>query len=121
MASYGSERITNKISHLEAHLLKNLDKNRIVILGSWIETDDTLVGKLTPQMTKESSHSPKDILLQVILDIQVSTSKETCLKLSTGGRGRVIDVRWIQKRGGSSYNPETTAQIAYLKCLFKTQ
>ncbi|KAK8516953.1 hypothetical protein V6N12_032153 [Hibiscus sabdariffa] len=37
----------------------------------------------------------------------VSTSKETCLKLLIGGRGRVIDVRWIQKKGGSSYNPET--------------
>ncbi|KAK8509855.1 hypothetical protein V6N12_001927 [Hibiscus sabdariffa] len=37
----------------------------------------------------------------------VSTSKETCLKLPIGGRGRVIDVRWIQKKGGSSYNPET--------------
>uniref|UniRef100_A0A0D3C385 Uncharacterized protein n=1 Tax=Brassica oleracea var. oleracea TaxID=109376 RepID=A0A0D3C385_BRAOL len=22
------------------------------------------------------------------------------------GRGRVIDVRWVQKKGGSSYNPE---------------
>ncbi|PHT85289.1 hypothetical protein T459_07395 [Capsicum annuum] len=28
------------------------------------------------------------------------------LKLPIGGRGWVIDVRWIQKRGGSSYNPE---------------
>ncbi|KAL5697120.1 DNA-directed RNA polymerase [Ranunculus cassubicifolius] len=37
----------------------------------------------------------------------VSTAKETCLKLPIGGRGRVIDVRWIQKKGGSSYNPET--------------
>ncbi|KAK6768841.1 hypothetical protein RDI58_033915 [Solanum bulbocastanum] len=42
-----------------------------------------------------------------IQEEQVSTSKETCLKLPIGGRGRVIDVRWIQKRGGSSYNPET--------------
>lgn len=107
MTSYGSERITNKIPHLEAHLLRNLDKNGIVILGSWVETGDILVGKLTPQMAKESSYSPEDRLLRAILGIQVSTSKETCLKLPTGGRGRVIDVRWIQKKGGSSYNPET--------------
>ncbi|KAF9619784.1 hypothetical protein IFM89_009306 [Coptis chinensis] len=37
----------------------------------------------------------------------VSTAKETCLKLPIGGIGRVIDVRWIQKKGGSNYNPET--------------
>nr|YP_009141419.1 RNA polymerase beta subunit [Lathyrus odoratus]AIL55945.1 RNA polymerase beta subunit [Lathyrus odoratus] len=104
VTSDGRERITNKIPHLEGYLLRNLDKNGIVILGSWVETGDILVGKLTPQMAKESSYAPEDRLLRAILGIQVSTSKETCLKLPIGGRGRVIDVRWIQ---GSSYNPET--------------
>ncbi|PPD85332.1 hypothetical protein GOBAR_DD17726 [Gossypium barbadense] len=90
----GPERITNEIPHLEAHLLRNLDKNGIVMLGSWVETGDILVGKLTPQVAKESSYAPEDRLLRAILGIQVSTSKETCLKLPIGGRGRVIDVRW---------------------------
>ena len=76
------------------------------MLGSWVETGDILVGKLTPQTANESSYSPEDRLLRVILGIQVSTAKETSLKLPIGGRGRVIDVRWIQKKGGSSYNPE---------------
>src|ERR1044072_3696345 len=107
MTSHGPERITNQIPHLEAHLLRNLDKNGIVILGSWVETGDILVGKLTPQMEKESSYAPEDRLLRAILGIQVSTSKETCLKLPIGGRGRVIDVRWLHKEAGSSFNPET--------------
>ncbi|KAI7999064.1 DNA-directed RNA polymerase subunit beta [Camellia lanceoleosa] len=73
----------------------------------YTDTDKiVLSGKLTPQMVKESSYAPKNRLLRAILGIQVSTSKETCLKLPTGGRGRVIDVRWIQKKRGSSYNPE---------------
>nr|QVX31343.1 RNA polymerase beta subunit [Euonymus maackii]UWM12749.1 RNA polymerase beta subunit [Euonymus maackii] len=107
VTSQGSERITNEIPHLEAHLLRNLDKNGIVALGSWVETGDILVGKLTPQMAKESSYAPEDRLLRAILGIQLSSSKETCLKLPTGGRGRVIDVRWVQKKGGSDSNPET--------------
>nr|ATL62760.1 RNA polymerase beta subunit [Lasianthus sp. Kainulaninen et al. 17] len=107
VTNQGPERVTNEIPHLEAHLLRNLDKNGIVMLGSWVETGDILVGKLTPQVIKESSYAPEDRLLRAILGIQVSTSKETCLKLPIGGRGRVIDVRWIHKRGGSSYNPET--------------
>nr|YP_009775937.1 RNA polymerase beta subunit [Euonymus szechuanensis]QJA16221.1 RNA polymerase beta subunit [Euonymus szechuanensis] len=107
VTSQGSERITNEIPHLEAHLLRNLDKNGIVALGSWVETGDILVGKLTPQMAKESSYAPEDRLLRAILGIQVSSSKETCLKLPTGGRGRVIDVRWVQKKGGSDSNPES--------------
>nr|APB96569.1 RNA polymerase beta subunit [Caucalis platycarpos] len=106
VTSQGPERVTREIPHLEAHLLRNLDKNGIVMLGSWVETGEILVGKLTPQIVKESSYAPEDRLLRAILGIQVSTSKETCLKLPIGGRGRVIDVRWIQKRGGSSYNPE---------------
>ncbi|KAK3217869.1 hypothetical protein Dsin_011839, partial [Dipteronia sinensis] len=106
VTSQGPERITNEIPHLEVRLLRNLDKNGIVMLGSWVETGDILVGKLTPQTAKESSYAPEDRLLRAILGIQVSTLKETCLKLPIGGRGRVIDVRWIQKKGGSSYNPE---------------
>nr|YP_009436712.1 RNA polymerase beta subunit [Cyphia phyteuma]ATG27088.1 RNA polymerase beta subunit [Cyphia phyteuma] len=101
----GPERFTNEIPHLEAHLLRNLDKNGIVMLGSWVEEGDVLVGKLTPQT--ESSYASEDRLLQAILGMQVSTSKENCLKLPIGGRGRVIDVRWLRKKEGSSYNPET--------------
>ncbi|KAL4038678.1 hypothetical protein IC575_002301 [Cucumis melo] len=95
VTSHRPERITNEIPHLEADLLCNLDKNGIVMLGLWVEMGDILVGKLMPQMSKESSYAPKDRLLQAILGIQVSTSKETCLKLPIDGRGRVIDVRWI--------------------------
>nr|YP_009446766.1 RNA polymerase beta subunit [Adenocalymma bracteatum]ATY48051.1 RNA polymerase beta subunit [Adenocalymma bracteatum] len=109
VTSEGPERITNKIPHLEAHLLRNLDKNGIVVLGSWVETGDILVGKLTPQMAEESSYAPEDRLVRAILGIQVSTSKETCLKLPIGGRGRVIDVRSIpkMKKKGSIFHLET--------------
>nr|WRY72240.1 RNA polymerase beta subunit [Sclerocactus unguispinus] len=107
VTSQGPERVTNEIPHLAAHLLRNLDKNGIVRLGSWVEAGDILVGKLTPQMEKESSYAPEDRLLRAILGIP-ATSKETCLKLPIGGRGRVIDVRWIQKerKRDSNYNPE---------------
>ncbi|KAL0295243.1 UNVERIFIED_CONTAM: DNA-directed RNA polymerase subunit beta', partial [Sesamum calycinum] len=39
--------------------------------------------------------------LSIPLVMYQRSNKNTC------SRGRVIDVRWIQKRGGSSYNPET--------------
>nr|YP_009526756.1 RpoB [Dipsacus japonicus]AXZ62425.1 RpoB [Dipsacus japonicus]QFQ37173.1 RNA polymerase beta subunit [Dipsacus japonicus]UUL71150.1 RNA polymerase beta subunit [Dipsacus japonicus] len=106
VTSQGPERVTNEIPHLEAHLLRNLDKRGIVRLGSWVEAGDILVGKLTPEIVKESSSAPEDRLLRAILGIQVSTSKETCLKLPIGGRGQVIDVRWIQQNEGSDYKRE---------------
>ncbi|CAN6440751.1 unnamed protein product [Victoria cruziana] len=94
VTSQGPERITNEIPHLEPYLLRNLDRNGIVMLGSWAKTSDILVGILMPQTAKESSYAPEDRLLRAILGIQVSTAKETCLKLPIGGRG------------GSIYNPE---------------
>nr|WNG72105.1 RNA polymerase beta subunit [Mammillaria elongata] len=108
VTSQGPERLTNEIPHLAAHLLRHLDKNGIVRLGSWVEAGDILVGKLTPlKKKKKSSYAPEDRFLQAILGIP-ATSKETCLKLPIGGRGRVIDVRWIQKerKRGSIFNPE---------------
>ena len=44
MTSQGPERIINEIPHLEAHLLCNLDKTGIVMLGSWMNTNDILAG-----------------------------------------------------------------------------
>nr|QUB02668.1 RNA polymerase beta subunit [Streptolirion volubile] len=106
VTSQGPEKITKEIPHLESHLIRNLDRNGVVMLGSWVETGDILVGKLTPQTANESSYAPEDRLLRAILGIRVSTAKETSLKLPIGGKGRVIDVRWIQKGGSSRYNPE---------------
>ena len=51
-------------------------------------------------MMNESSYAPEDKLLWAIFGRQVSTSKETCLKLPIGGRGRVIDVSWIDRDSG---------------------
>ncbi|KAI7757525.1 LOW QUALITY PROTEIN: hypothetical protein M8C21_008188, partial [Ambrosia artemisiifolia] len=64
-------------------------------IRSWMETNDILVGKLMPQMVKESSYAPEDRLLQTILGMRVYKSKETCLKLPIGGRGQFINKREI--------------------------
>ncbi|PHT45030.1 DNA-directed RNA polymerase subunit beta [Capsicum baccatum] len=44
VTSQGPKKVTYEIPHLEAHLLRNVDKNGIVMLGSWVETGDILVG-----------------------------------------------------------------------------
>jgi DNA-directed RNA polymerase subunit beta len=49
MTSQGPERITREIPHLDAHSLRHLDENGLVMLGYWIEIGDVLVGKLMPQ------------------------------------------------------------------------
>ena len=107
MTSQGPERITREIPHLDAHSLRHLDENGLVMLGSWIETGDVLVGKLTPQTIEESLCTPEGRLLQTIFGIEVSTARENCLRAPIGGRGRVIDVRWINRVDDSGDNAET--------------
>lgn len=67
----------DEIPHVEDHLLCNLDQNGIVMQGTSVLMGDILVGK----------YAPEDRLLGSIPGIQVSTSKDTCLKLPIGGRG----------------------------------
>ena len=45
----------------------------------------------------KSSYIAEARLLRAIFGLEVSTSKEISLKLPIGGRGRVIDVKWIQR------------------------
>jgi DNA-directed RNA polymerase subunit beta len=87
MTSQGPERITREIPHLDAHSLCHLDENGLVMLGSWIEISDVLVGKLMPQTIEESLCAPEGRLLQTIFGIEVSTARENCLRTPIGGRG----------------------------------
>lgn len=95
MTSQGGEKFTREIPHLDNYLLRHLDQNGIVLTGAWVETGDVLVGKLTPQETEETLRAPEGKLLQAIFGIQVANSRENCLKVPIGGKGRVIDVRSI--------------------------
>ncbi|BDD77237.1 RNA polymerase beta subunit (chloroplast) [Marchantia polymorpha subsp. ruderalis] len=115
VTSQGSEKFTNEIPHLDDYLLRHLDQNGVVLTGSWVETGDVLVGKLTPQETEENLRAPEGKLLQAIFGIQVATSKETCLKVPPGGRGRVIDIRLISQEDNSA----NAAQIIHIYILQK--
>ena len=102
--SQGPEKITKEIPHLENNVLRHLDKSGLVLIGSWVETGDVLVGKLTPQEAEESLRAPEGKLLQAIFGIQVATARETCLKVPPGGKGRVIDIKLISKEDNSINN-----------------
>nr|AND47858.1 beta subunit of RNA polymerase [Sphagnum strictum] len=112
--SRGPEKITREIPHLESNILRHLDKSGLVLSGSWVETGDVLVGKLTPQEAEESLRAPEGKLLQAIFGIQVATARETCLKVPPGGKGRVIDVKWIYQKD-TSINHEKKVRVYILQ------
>lgn len=94
----GDEKITREIPHLNQNLLRHLDDTGLVSIGSWVESGDVLVGKLTPIEPQDQFRSPEGRLMQAIFGLQELTSKENCLKVPPGGQGRVIDIRIVNNQ-----------------------
>nr|YP_004891483.1 RNA polymerase beta chain [Taiwania cryptomerioides]QJE36983.1 RNA polymerase beta subunit [Taiwania flousiana]BAK86817.1 RNA polymerase beta chain [Taiwania cryptomerioides] len=93
----GPEVITREIPHLDAYLLRHLDENGLVMIGSWVETGDVLVGKLMLEEEEDSLfNTPEGKLLQSLFDIKAPTGKENCFRVPKGVKGRVIDVRYFE-------------------------
>ncbi|MFQ6668290.1 hypothetical protein Gotur_033987 [Gossypium turneri] len=65
VTSQGPERITNEIPHLEAHLLRNLDKNGIVVKESSYASDRLLRSILGIQKKGGSSYNPETIRVYI--------------------------------------------------------
>nr|YP_008474555.1 RNA polymerase b-subunit [Marsilea crenata]AGI51527.1 RNA polymerase b-subunit [Marsilea crenata] len=102
----GPERVTREIPQLDSYAPRHLDNNGLVRLGSWVETGDVSVGKLTPQEGSDSLRAPEGRLLQAISGIQLVNARESCLKVPIGGRGRVIDVRWVYPEDDTTNDSE---------------
>nr|YP_010444944.1 RNA polymerase beta subunit [Schizaea poeppigiana]UTJ90388.1 RNA polymerase beta subunit [Schizaea poeppigiana] len=91
----GIERVTREIPQLDSYALRHLDNNGLVKLGSWVEAGDVPVGKSTPQEGEFPSRAPEGKSPQAIFGIRLANARESCLKVPTGGGGRVTDVRWV--------------------------
>jgi DNA-directed RNA polymerase subunit beta len=87
----GAEEITKNLPNLSEKALSNLDENGIINIGSWVESNDILVGKLTPK--GESDYLPEGKLLRAIFGEKSRDVRNTSLKLHHGTCGRVLDIK----------------------------
>jgi DNA-directed RNA polymerase subunit beta len=115
----GDEKITREIPHINSHLLRNLDDNGLVSIGSWVEPGDILVGKLTPIEPQDQFRSPEGRLMQAIFGLQEITSKESCLKVPPGERGRVIDIQIINNDWSTDTNKMNHIKVVHIYILQK--
>ena len=58
----GMEEVTRDLPNVSEHSIRHLDKNGIVQIGAWVNSGDTLVGKVTPK--GESDYPPEGKLLR---------------------------------------------------------
>ena len=94
----GSEEITRELPNVGDHALRKLDDNGIIVIGSWVEAGDLLVGKVTPK--GESDQPPEGKLLRAIFGEKARDVRDTSLRVPNGGRGRVLDVRIFTREKG---------------------
>ena len=93
----GPEEITADIPNVGESALNKLDASGIVYIGAEVAPGDILVGKVTPK--GESQLTPEEKLLRAIFGEKASDVKDTSLRVGTGVRGTVIDVRVFTRDG----------------------
>ena len=105
----GPEEITREIPNVSDNSLKDLDRNGIVVGGSWVEAGDILVGKITPK--GEADQLPEGKLLRAIFGEKARDVRDTSLRLPNAAKGRVVKVRVFTRQKGDELPPGTNAMI----------
>nr|QCI04348.1 RNA polymerase b-subunit [Antithamnion hubbsii] len=105
----GSEEITREIPNVSENSISLLDKNGIISVGSWVDSGDILVGKITPK--GESDQLPEGKLLRAIFGEKARDVRDTSLRLPNAAKGRVVNVKVFKRQKGDELPPGTNAII----------
>ncbi|MFH1565962.1 MAG: DNA-directed RNA polymerase subunit beta [bacterium] len=89
----GPEEITRDIPNVSEEVLRNLDEEGIVAIGSKVKSGDILVGKVAPK--GESELSAEERLLRAIFGEKAKDVKNNSLTLPHGEYGTIIGVKRI--------------------------
>ena len=101
----GLEEVTRDLPNISDTAIRHLDENGIVNIGSWVESGDILVGKLTPK--GESDYPPEGKLLRAIFGEKSRDIRNTSLKLPHGTSGRVLDIKVFSRSNRDDLAPGT--------------
>ena len=105
----GLEEITRNIPNMSESSISFLDKNGIITIGSWVDSGDILVGKITPK--GESDQLPEGKLLRAIFGEKARDVKDTSLRLPNASKGRVVNVKVFNRQQGDELPPGTNVIV----------
>nr|YP_010196773.1 RNA polymerase subunit beta [Gracilaria cliftonii]UAD84577.1 RNA polymerase subunit beta [Gracilaria cliftonii] len=105
----GSEEITRDIPNVSELSISLLDKNGIIAIGSWVDSGDILVGKVTPK--GESDQLPEGKLLRAIFGEKARDVRDTSLRLPNATKGRVVNIKIFKRQKGDELPPGTNEII----------
>ena len=99
----GPEEITRDIPHLSENMLRNLDEDGVVIEATEVQSEDILVGKVTPK--GETEPTPEEKLLRAIFGEKSLDVRNTSLRVPHGDRGKVIKTKTFSRANGDELPP----------------
>lgn len=105
----GSEEVTRDIPNVSDASVAHLDQNGVVSIGSWVESGDILVGKVTPK--GESDQLPEGKLLRAIFGEKARNARDTSLRLPNAAKGRVVNIKVFTRQKGDELPPGTNAIV----------
>ncbi|MBP3695431.1 MAG: DNA-directed RNA polymerase subunit beta, partial [Thermoguttaceae bacterium] len=91
----GREEFTRDIPNVSDKMLKNLDENGIIHIGTYVKPGDILVGKVTPKSKTELT--PEEKLLHTIFGRAGEDVKNDSLEVPSGVEGIVIDTQYYSR------------------------
>jgi DNA-directed RNA polymerase subunit beta len=99
----GPEEITRDIPNVGEESLRNLDEDGIVYEGAEVTPGDILVGKITPK--GETELTAEERLLRAIFGEKAREVRDSSMRLPSGTRGIVVDVRQFSRDSGDELLP----------------
>ncbi len=87
----GKEEFTRDIPNVSEKMLKNLDENGVILVGTRVKQGDILVGKVAPK--SKSELTPEEKLLHAIFGRAGEDVKNESLEVPSGVEGIVIATR----------------------------
>lgn len=105
----GDEIVTRDIPNTSEELLRHLDADGIVTVGSEVKSGDVLIGKITPKGEQELSSEER--LLRAIFGEKVKDVRDTSKRVGHSQGGRVIGVKIFDREHGDEMRTGVLQQI----------
>ncbi len=99
----GVQEITREIPNVSEDMIKNLDNDGIIRIGTEVRAGDILVGKVTPK--GETELTPEERLLRAIFGEKAREVKDSSLKMRHGEYGVVVDVKIYDRNNSDDLAP----------------
>ncbi|MBU2052038.1 MAG: DNA-directed RNA polymerase subunit beta [Patescibacteria group bacterium] len=105
----GPEELTRDIPNVGETELANLGEDGIVVIGSQVEPNDILVGKIAPK--GETELTAEERLLRAIFGEKAREVRDTSLRVPHGEGGTVIEVKSFDREQGDELDPGVIKKV----------